>query len=234
MRRGARPLEVTGAAEPRSPRAGVAEPRSPRAGGAVTRERIVAEALALFAERGFAGTSVRDIAEALGVTKAALYYHFPSKEKILDAIVDPVVERIGVIASRACPTDGDVDDREILGELVDAMAGAAASLAPLAADPSIVHHSVKMRGARAHWERIVVALAGTAPSPLALLRARCALGVVQTGVVATLVANSGEPSNADEVDPCGLIEASAMGALDPATRREIVEAAVRALGRGVE
>lgn len=48
-----------------------------------TRARILEVAAELFATKGYAGTSVRDISEALGVTKAALYYHFASKEEIL-------------------------------------------------------------------------------------------------------------------------------------------------------
>jgi AcrR family transcriptional regulator len=63
----------------------VAEP-GPGAGGATeppldappldTRQRILDVALDLFIEQGFDGTSLRQIAEQLGVTKAALYYHF--------------------------------------------------------------------------------------------------------------------------------------------------------------
>ena len=48
-----------------------------------TRERIQAVALELFAEQGYEKTSLREIAEGLGVTKAALYYHFKSKEDIV-------------------------------------------------------------------------------------------------------------------------------------------------------
>ena len=43
-------------------------------------------ALDLFTEKGFDGTSLREIAERLGVTKAALYYHFASKDDILMAL----------------------------------------------------------------------------------------------------------------------------------------------------
>ena len=43
-------------------------------------------ALDLFTEQGYDGTSLREIAEQLGVTKAALYYHFESKEDILMAL----------------------------------------------------------------------------------------------------------------------------------------------------
>src|SRR5579871_4362760 len=49
----------------------------------VTRERILDVALDLFNEQGYDKTSLREIAEQLGVTKAALYYHFERKEDIL-------------------------------------------------------------------------------------------------------------------------------------------------------
>jgi AcrR family transcriptional regulator len=49
----------------------------------VTRERILDVALELFNEQGYDKTSLREIAEQLGVTKAALYYHFERKEDIL-------------------------------------------------------------------------------------------------------------------------------------------------------
>lgn len=47
-----------------------------------TRERIQQTAIALFSEHGYEHTSLREIAEHLGVTKAALYYHFKTKEDI--------------------------------------------------------------------------------------------------------------------------------------------------------
>src|SRR5262245_26895991 len=57
-------------------------PRRERRGDE-TRERIVDVALEMFNERGYERTSLREIAERLGVTKAALYYHCRSKEDIL-------------------------------------------------------------------------------------------------------------------------------------------------------
>jgi AcrR family transcriptional regulator len=48
-----------------------------------TRERILDIALELFADQGYDKTSLRDIAERLGTTKAALYYHFERKQDIL-------------------------------------------------------------------------------------------------------------------------------------------------------
>lgn len=53
-----------------------------------TKERILEEALKLFAQSGYMGTSMNDIAAKLGVTKAALYKHYISKQEILDNIVE--------------------------------------------------------------------------------------------------------------------------------------------------
>jgi AcrR family transcriptional regulator len=58
-------------------------PRPPRSSGAETREKILDTAQDLFIEHGYDKTSLRDIAEQLGITKAALYYYFERKEDIL-------------------------------------------------------------------------------------------------------------------------------------------------------
>jgi AcrR family transcriptional regulator len=55
-------------------------------GGAATRERILDVALDLFTDQGFDGTSMREIAERLRITKPSIYYHFASKEEILLAL----------------------------------------------------------------------------------------------------------------------------------------------------
>jgi AcrR family transcriptional regulator len=53
-----------------------------------TRQRIQDVALELFAEQGYEKTSLREIAERLEVTKAALYYHFKTKEEIIVSIFE--------------------------------------------------------------------------------------------------------------------------------------------------
>jgi AcrR family transcriptional regulator len=58
-------------------------PRPPRSQGGETRERILDVAQELFTRQGYDKTSLRDIAERLGITKAALYYYFERKEDIL-------------------------------------------------------------------------------------------------------------------------------------------------------
>ncbi|MCL7428266.1 TetR/AcrR family transcriptional regulator [Streptomyces sp. NPDC057806] len=59
-----------------------------------TRQRIQDVALELFAEQGYEKTSLREIAEHLDVTKAALYYHFKTKEEILVSIYDDLTRPI--------------------------------------------------------------------------------------------------------------------------------------------
>jgi AcrR family transcriptional regulator len=59
---------------------------------AYKRERILEEAVKLFYERGFSGTTLDDIAGKLGVTKPFIYTHFRSKVELLEAICRPTIE----------------------------------------------------------------------------------------------------------------------------------------------
>jgi AcrR family transcriptional regulator len=71
--------QLAGAQQSPTPEAGHSQtPDAPS-----TRERILDIALELFTDQGYDKTSLRDIAERLGTTKAALYYHFARKEDIL-------------------------------------------------------------------------------------------------------------------------------------------------------
>lgn len=55
--------------------------------GLTTKEKIVDEALSLFSVKGYKGTSVKNIADAVGIKDSSLYKHFKSKHEILDTIV---------------------------------------------------------------------------------------------------------------------------------------------------
>lgn len=74
---------------PPGPRVPGAEPPAGQPG---TRQRILDVALDLFVEQGYEETSLREIAARVGVTKAALYYHFRSKDEILMTLHQPVHE----------------------------------------------------------------------------------------------------------------------------------------------
>ncbi|HYA50568.1 MAG TPA: helix-turn-helix domain-containing protein, partial [Streptosporangiaceae bacterium] len=89
----------------------------PRGG---TRERIQSIALELFAEQGYEKTSLREIAERLGVTKAALYYHFKSKEDIVRSFTEDYrAELETVIAWGASQPPTPQNRAEILARYAD-------------------------------------------------------------------------------------------------------------------
>lgn len=79
-----------------------------------TRERTLEVALRLFATQGYANTSLREIADELGVTKAALYFHFKTKEDILNGILLGHRDAINKMIEDAAPHVGTPAGREEL------------------------------------------------------------------------------------------------------------------------
>ena len=89
-----------------------------------TRARVQKVALELFAEQGYEKTSLREIAERLGVTKAALYYHFKSKEDIVHSFTDDYFTEIDTLIDWAKDQPGnDQTRREILDRYVGIVLG---------------------------------------------------------------------------------------------------------------
>jgi AcrR family transcriptional regulator len=78
---------------------------------AYKRERILEEAVKLFYERGFSGTTLDDIAGKLGVTKPFIYTHFRSKVELLEAICRPTIEKSLDAIARAAEQPGSASDR---------------------------------------------------------------------------------------------------------------------------
>jgi AcrR family transcriptional regulator len=85
----------------------VSEPAPSNPGGrTATEAMILAEACQLFASRGFDGTSIRDIANAVGISNAALYHYFADKDELLARIVISVIERqCAMMEQRIRPED---------------------------------------------------------------------------------------------------------------------------------
>ena len=88
-----------------------------------TRERILDVALDLFTERGYEQTSLREVADTLGFTKAALYYHFEKKEDILlalhlriHALGNAALERLSQVSENALDASAWV---AVLDEFID-------------------------------------------------------------------------------------------------------------------
>ncbi|MFJ6483213.1 TetR/AcrR family transcriptional regulator [Streptomyces sp. NPDC091682] len=92
-----------------------------------TRQRIQDVALELFAEQGYEKTSLREIAERLEVTKAALYYHFKTKEDIIISIFEDLTRPIDELITWAEGQPRTLETkREVLRRYSEAMADGAA------------------------------------------------------------------------------------------------------------
>lgn len=87
-----------------------------------TRQRILDAALRLFAEKGYDATSMREISEQLGITKAALYYHFDSKAEIVRAMLADTEEQVTGLVEWARQQPGTAAvRREVLSRWTDIM-----------------------------------------------------------------------------------------------------------------
>jgi TetR/AcrR family transcriptional regulator len=73
--------------------------------------RLMTSAIALFARKGYAGTTVREIVEAARVTKPALYYHFGSKEGIFLSMMAEALQEFEATATGALETGGSAQER---------------------------------------------------------------------------------------------------------------------------
>lgn len=103
-------------ARPPGPRAPTARQRQ----GAASRERILDAAEALVAERGYAATSISQIATASGLPASSIYWHFSSKAELLAAVVERGAQRWLVAQPRWSSFDGDLDAFvEAVGKSVD-------------------------------------------------------------------------------------------------------------------
>jgi AcrR family transcriptional regulator len=82
------------------------------------KERIVAEAIRLFCEKGYEATSVREIVEAVGVTKPVLYYYFKNKDELFRHVIETAMDPFDEAQTEICARAG-TDFWDKLGELVD-------------------------------------------------------------------------------------------------------------------
>ena len=76
-----------------------------------TRERILLEAAALFSANGFNGTSMSELAAAVGITKSSLYHHFPSKQALLAEIIEVTVSRVTPLVQKVAEMALPASDR---------------------------------------------------------------------------------------------------------------------------
>lgn len=100
------------------------------------RRRTAEVAHSLFALHGVGGTSLQMIADELGVTKAAVYHQFPTKDEIVLAVIEVELQPVELAVRRAeAQPPGDARREALLADLVDIVVTNRRSLSALARDP---------------------------------------------------------------------------------------------------
>ncbi|WP_169799924.1 TetR/AcrR family transcriptional regulator [Herbiconiux solani] len=131
-----------------------------------TRQAVLDAARALFAERGFAATSLQDIADAMGVRKANVYYYFPTKAAILDALLDERTSRLDALLA-AAESEASVEARRdlVIAGFTEEVVRAYRTVAPIDfADPSVRSVPGVAERLEAFTRRAAKALFGPHPS----------------------------------------------------------------------
>ena len=141
-----------------------------------TRDRILDAALELMAANGYAGTSTRQIAERLGFTKAALYYHFRTKDDLLAALVARGVSELAAMVEGQLPRPATAPRRALLAAYADLVAAHQNLIRVLSADPS-AERRAPVAAAAPLYDRLTELLAGQeSPGAGPRARVRAALG----------------------------------------------------------
>ena len=151
-----------------------------------TRRRIQTVAVELFTEHGYDGTSLREIAERLDVTKAALYYHFKSKEDIVASLVEDHFGRIDELIAwgREQPTTA-ATRREIVNRYVRIVESGDRVFRMLQQNQAAVHAmaSAKSRGElfRERMHSLIDLITGPGAGRPERVRAAMILGGISAG-----------------------------------------------------
>ncbi|WP_030451693.1 TetR/AcrR family transcriptional regulator [Herbidospora cretacea] len=144
-----------------------------------TRDRILATARELFLEKGVRDTSLQHIADRLGITKPALYYHFSSRGDLLRTIVTPLFEEQEAFLaewSEAAP-------EELLGAYFDLIWHRRDVLVMIISDLAVLHELDLITRMLASRERLTTLLMGADPSLTARVHATVAVGGLSDTVV---------------------------------------------------
>ncbi len=89
------------------------------------RRELVAVATRLFAERGFDGVSMIDLADAVGLGKPTLFHYFPSKEILYARVLGELVDLVGGAVLRAASAEGSFEERlDVLSDAITDVLGA--------------------------------------------------------------------------------------------------------------
>ena len=151
--------------------------------------RILVAALDLFADHGVTGTSLQMIADALGVTKAAVYHQFKTKDEIIIAVTQMQLARLEDALENAEAAEDPSQARELLLDRVIGLAVEQRRMVGLMqSDPVIIRFLAEHKPFQVFLERLYTALIGDDTGPETLVRAAMMSGAIGSAVKHPLVA----------------------------------------------
>jgi len=150
--------------------------------------RIVEAALVLFAEHGISGTSLQMIADAIGVTKAAVYHQYNSKDEIVLAVTGVVLTRLEVAVTAAEAERSRSRAREVLiAEMIDLAVERRRVASILQQDPVMLRFLDEHAPFRRVMERVNRLMMGGASDPPSRIRAAMIIAGIGGAVIHPLV-----------------------------------------------
>lgn len=155
-----------------------------------TRKEILDTALDLFLVQGYEATSLREIADRLTITKAALYYHFPAKEQLVVELTRDFLNELGdlVATARAGARQPRQTARiELLAAYLDLFVRHEKIVALLSRNPAAANHPDVGLRARTLVDALTSELAGPEATADDRLRVACAIGAINSVAMSALV-----------------------------------------------
>jgi len=147
--------------------------------------RIAHLALARFRVGGFVGTSIADLAGALGVSKAAIYYHYRSKDALLHHLIDPLLDAIDAcIHDHTTPATSARTARQLLDAYLAVLLAHREVVPLVTTDVAVLNHPRIGPRLRAQNQQLWTRLAGPDTDVAARLRAEAALGAIWRPLIA--------------------------------------------------
>jgi AcrR family transcriptional regulator len=149
---------------------------------------VIEAALALFAEHGIAGTSLQRIADAIGVTKAAVYHQYPTKDEIVLAVAEVVLAGLEAAVAAAEAEGSRRRAREVLVTgMIDLAVEQRRIVGILQRDPVMLRFLQEHAPFRKVMQRANRVLMGGASDPRARVRAAWLAAAIAGAVVHPLV-----------------------------------------------
>jgi len=161
-------------------------PRSPLGSppNTLAQTRIIEAALVLFAEHGISGTSLQMIADVIGVTKAAVYHQYNTKEEIILAVAQAVLARLEAAVTAAEAERSRSRAREVLiAHMIDLAVERRHMASVLQRDPIMLRFLEEHPPFRRVMERVNRVLMGGAADP----RARVQAAMLAAGIAGAVI-----------------------------------------------